>query len=78
MFESYAHESAQRKSMLDLGMPEWQVNALLELQQYYTVAGKGADVTPPLKDFLGRAPITLDQYLHENRDIFLSQAAVAF
>ena len=71
-------ESAQRKSMLDLGMPEWQVNALLELQQYYTVAGKGADVTPPIKDFLGRAPITLDQYLHENGDIFLSQAAGAF
>jgi len=71
-------ESAQRKSMLDLGMPEWQVNALLELQQYYTVAGKGADVTPPIKDFLGRAPITLDQYLHENGDIFLSQTAGAF
>jgi uncharacterized protein YbjT (DUF2867 family) len=70
-------EAAQRKSMLDLGMPEWQVNALLELQQYYTVAGKGADVTPPIKDFLGRAPITLDQYLNENKDIFRSQAAGA-
>src|ERR1700760_4095732 len=27
--------AAQRKSMLDAGMPEWQVNALLELQEYY-------------------------------------------
>jgi uncharacterized protein YbjT (DUF2867 family) len=70
-------EAAQRRSMLDLGMPEWQVNALLELQQYYTAAGKGADVTPPIKDFLGRAPITLDQYLNENKDIFRSQAAGA-
>src|SRR5229473_5259033 len=70
-------EAAQRQGMLDLGMPEWQVNALLELQQYYTVAGKGADVTPPIKDFLGRAPITLDQYLNENKDIFRSQAAGA-
>ena len=70
-------EEVQRKSMLDLGMPEWQVNALLELQQYYTVAGKGAEVTPPIKDFLGRPPITLDQYLNENKDIFRSQAAGA-
>ena len=70
-------ETAQRQGMLDLGMPEWQVNALLELQQYYTVAGKGADVKPPIKEFLGRAPITLDQYLNENKDIFHSQAAGA-
>jgi len=70
-------EAAQRQGMLDLGMPEWQVNALLELQQYYTVAGKGAEVAPPIKDFLGRAPITLDQYLDENKDIFHSQAAGA-
>jgi uncharacterized protein YbjT (DUF2867 family) len=70
-------EEVQRKSMLDLGMPEWQVNALLELQQYYTVAGKGAEVTPPIKDFLGRPPITLDQYLNENKAIFHSQAAGA-
>ena len=70
-------EAAQGKSMLDLGMPEWQVNALLELQQYYTVERKGGEVTPPIKDFLGRAPITLDQYLNENKEIFHSQAAGA-
>lgn len=70
-------EVAQRQGMLDLGMPEWQVNALLELQQYYTVAGKGAEVTPSIKDFLGRAPITLDQYLNENKELFRSQAAGA-
>src|SRR5258708_34186813 len=70
-------EAAQRQGMLDLGMPEWQVNALLELQQYYTVAGKGAEGAPPIKDFLGRAPITLDQYLNENKELFHSQAAGA-
>jgi hypothetical protein len=53
------------------------VNALLELQQYYTVARKGAEVTPPIKEFLGRAPMTLDQYVYENKDIFRSQAAGA-
>ncbi len=32
-------ESAQREAMLGLGMPEWQVTALLELQQYYKLGG---------------------------------------
>ena len=31
---------AQRKAMLDQGMPAWQVDALLDLQGYYT-SGKG-------------------------------------
>jgi len=34
---------AQRKAMLDQGMPEWQVNALLELQEYYR-GGQGGTV----------------------------------
>jgi uncharacterized protein YbjT (DUF2867 family) len=70
-------EAAQRQAMLDLGMPEWQVNALLDLQRYYTVQGKGAEVAPPIKDFLRREPITLNQYLNENKEIFRSQAAGA-
>ena len=34
--------------MLDLGMPEWQVTALLELQEYYITGKCGAvtDVSP--------------------------------
>ena len=69
-------EEAQRKAMLDAGMPEWQVTALLELQQYY-VSGKCAPVTDVLPALLGRAPRTLDQYLEENKDSFRSQAAGA-
>jgi uncharacterized protein YbjT (DUF2867 family) len=67
-------ESAQRKAMLDLGMPEWQVNALLELQQYYS-GGKGGDVTDVLPRLLGRPPKKLDQFLEEFKDSFRSQAA---
>jgi uncharacterized protein YbjT (DUF2867 family) len=70
-------EEAQRKAMLDLGMPEWQVNALLDLQQYYSKLGKGGEVTDTLPKLLGRAPITLDQFLQENKDSFRSQAAGA-
>ncbi len=63
-------EAAQRKAMLDLGMPDWQVNALLDLQQYY-VNGQGGEVDDLLPRLLGRAPITLDQFLEEFRASFL-------
>ncbi len=70
-------EEAQRKAMLDAGMPEWQVTALLDLQQYYTRLGKGGEVTDVLPNLLGHPPVALDQFLHEFRDSFRSQAATA-
>ena len=69
-------EAAQRKAMLDLGMPEWQVNALLELQQYYS-GGKGGEVTGVLQKLLGRPPKKLDHFLDEFKDGFRSQGAGA-
>jgi uncharacterized protein YbjT (DUF2867 family) len=57
-------EAAQRQAMLDQGMPEWQVTALLELQQYYT-GGQGGEVDGVLAQVLGRAPRTMDQFLQE-------------
>jgi uncharacterized protein YbjT (DUF2867 family) len=69
-------EAAHRKAMEDLGMPPWQVTALLELQEYY-VSGKCAAVTDVLPKLLGRPPIKLDQFLEENKDSFRSQAAGA-
>ncbi len=70
-------EEAQRKAMLDLGMPDWQVNALLDLQRYYTVEKKGAEITPVLEQILGRSAIRMEQYVNENKDAFRSQAAGA-
>jgi uncharacterized protein YbjT (DUF2867 family) len=67
-------EAAQRKSMLDAGMPEWQVTALLDLQAYYNT-GKCAAVTEVLPELLGRAPIRIDQFLSENKESFRNQAA---
>ena len=69
-------EAAQRKAMLDLNMPEWQVNALLELQQYYS-GGKGGEVTGVLQKLLGRPPKKLDHFLDEFKDGFRSQGAGA-
>jgi uncharacterized protein YbjT (DUF2867 family) len=62
-------EEAQRASMLGMGMPEWQVTAILELQQYY-VQGGGSKVTPLLEQLLGRSPIGLDAFLAEFKEQF--------
>jgi len=67
---------AQKKAMLDQGMPEWLTTALLDLQQYY-VNGKGGETDGLLQKFLGRAPITMDEFLKENLAEFRPQAAKA-
>ena len=69
-------ESAKRDAMLGLGMPEWQVTALLELQQYYKQGG-GAKTDNLLKTLIERDPVTLDQYLAANAREFRDQAASA-
>jgi uncharacterized protein YbjT (DUF2867 family) len=69
-------ESAQREAMLGLGMPEWQVTALLELQQYYKQGG-GAKTDGLLQSLIEREPVTLDQYLAANAREFRDQAASA-
>jgi len=69
-------EPAQREAMLGLGMPEWQVTALLELQQYYKLGG-GAKTDGLLKSLIERNPVTLDQYLMANAREFQDQAASA-
>ena len=66
-------ESAQREAMLALGMPEWQVTALLELQQYYKLSG-GAKTDGLLRSLIERDPVTLDQYLTANAGEFRQAA----
>src|SRR5579859_4982559 len=66
----------QKKAMLDQHMPEWQVNALLELQEYY-LSGKGGETDGVVRDLLGRSPITMDQFLAEFAGEFRSQPASA-
>jgi uncharacterized protein YbjT (DUF2867 family) len=67
---------AQKKAMLDQGMPEWQANALLELQEYYT-NGNGGSLDSVLVDLLGQPPITMDRFLEEFAGEFRGQAANA-
>lgn len=65
-------EAEQRNSMLAMGMPAWQVDALLDLQRYYT-SGRGGEVTDVLPRLLGRAPCTLDSFLEEHKEAFREQ-----
>jgi len=67
---------AQRKAMMDQGMPEWQVTALLELQAYYT-GGRGGTLDGVLQGLLGRPPITMDRFLEEFAGEFRRQSASA-
>jgi uncharacterized protein YbjT (DUF2867 family) len=67
---------AQGKAMLDQGMPEWQVTALLDLQRYYQ-SGKGGEVDGLLLRLLGKPPISIDDFLRENAQAFRQQAAKA-
>jgi uncharacterized protein YbjT (DUF2867 family) len=67
---------AQRKAMLDQGMPEWQVTALLDLQEYYT-GGKGRTLDGLLERLLGRPPAPMDAFLQEYTGEFRAQSAKA-
>jgi uncharacterized protein YbjT (DUF2867 family) len=69
-------EAAHRAGMMDTGMPEWQVDALLDLQRYYT-CGQGGEVTGVLPQLLGRAPLDLDSFLEEFKSSFRSAATAA-
>jgi uncharacterized protein YbjT (DUF2867 family) len=62
-------EEAQRQAMLGAGMPEWQVTAILELQEYYRT-GRCATVDETVASVTGRPPRTLDAYLEENAAAF--------
>ncbi|HXZ12833.1 MAG TPA: SDR family oxidoreductase [Candidatus Sulfotelmatobacter sp.] len=69
-------ESAQRDAMLGLGMPEWQVTALLDLQRYYK-EGRGGETDTGLETLIERPPVTLDRFLAANAREFRDQAASA-
>lgn len=67
---------AQKKAMLDQGMPDWLVTALLQLQEYY-LGGKGGDTDGLLQRLLGRPPVAMDQFLSESAGEFRGQSAKA-
>jgi len=67
---------AQRKALLDMGMPGFLVTALLELQEYYA-SGKASKLDGTLESLIHRAPTKMDAFLKENAHQFREQAAKA-
>jgi len=65
---------AQRKALLEAGMPEAMVTPLLDLKLYYR-SGKGGELDGTLQRLIGREPITMDKFLAENVDQLRGQAA---
>lgn len=61
--------AAQQQAMLGLGMPEWQVTALLDLQEYYT-GGQGGRPDGTLETLLGRPARRMDAFIQENLAAF--------
>jgi uncharacterized protein YbjT (DUF2867 family) len=67
---------AQRKALLDMGMSDFMVTALLELQEYYA-SGKASRVDGTLESLIHHAPTTMDAFLKEIADQFREQSAKA-
>jgi len=67
---------AQRNALSDMGMPDFMITALLELQEYYA-SGKASKVDGTLESLIHRAPTKMDDFLKESADHFREQAAKA-
>jgi predicted outer membrane repeat protein len=61
--------AAMRPAMLAQGMPEFYVEALLDLERVYG-AGAGAEITGDVERVLGRKPHTFDEYLRDHIQAF--------
>ena len=66
----------QRESLLALGMPEWQADALLELQRYYREGG-GGEVDDVFLRVVGRQPTQLSAFIKEFAGEFAAPPAPA-
>jgi uncharacterized protein YbjT (DUF2867 family) len=65
-----------RQSMLDAGMPDWLVGALVDLQRYYT-EGRGGEMDDLVERVIGRPPLRVGQFLREFATAFGKQAQSA-
>ena len=67
-----------RQSLLSMGMPQWQADALVDLQAFYTDGIGGGDVDDgTIERVIGHPQTRLRDFLAENRNAFTSQAMSA-
>ena len=57
-------------------MPEWQAEALLDLQEYY-LQGNGGELTNDVERMAGHTPRNIDEFLEANASAFSKRAATA-
>lgn len=55
-----------RPALLTAGVPEWNADALLDLQRLYR-EGKASDVTEDVERILGRKPANFTQFMEDHR-----------
>lgn len=65
-----------RQALLTAGVPEWNADALIDLQRLYR-EGKASAITEDMRGILGREPRTLRQFLREYCEEFEAEAAAA-
>jgi len=66
----------QKKAMLSAGMPDWQAQALLDLQEYY-LQGNGGELNDDIQRATGHRPRDIDAFLAANASAFSKRAATA-
>jgi uncharacterized protein YbjT (DUF2867 family) len=65
-----------RPALLSAGVPEWNADALLDLQRLYR-EGKAAAVTSDVEQILGRKPTSFAQFLQDYQSAFEVQQQAA-
>src|SRR5215469_792968 len=68
--------SDQKKALVGSGMPDWQAQALIDLQDYYR-HGYGGECNDEIRLVTGHIPRTFDRFLEENAAAFSKRAATA-
>ena len=58
-----------KEALLSAGVPEWNADALLDLQRLYR-EGKASTVTPDVEQILGRKAISFAQFFRDHRSEF--------
>ncbi|GAC1643531.1 MAG: butenolide phosphate reductase ScbC [Herpetosiphon sp.] len=61
--------AATRQSMLSNGVPEWNVDGLVELWTFYG-SGGAATVSPDVERLLGRPPRSFNDFVRDHRAMF--------
>jgi uncharacterized protein YbjT (DUF2867 family) len=65
-----------KKALLAAGTPEWNADALLDLQRYYR-EGKAATVTQDVEQILGRKPTSFAQFSRDYKHVFEAREQAA-